>query len=474
MYGFSVDASVTDKDIYNENIISNIANTFTENNESISETNKTKQHNIQEYIHNLISTNTTDNSLETNISRNLELCNETDQTNDLTIGGIKLGGKFNKIEKSQINETTNTIKDEYEQYLEQVQNIVNNALDDKEFQTKVQSAFDNDNFDSAITENLNDTMSKKDTTTDSEATSDTTASFRARSLFNEPYQRNERFCLFACGELSFNYDKEKIRNIVHSDNVSNDTIRNVYELALVNDQEFVNKVSNAYNETKEILTKNNVTVTSVNNEIKRNLTSQHNTMTIDKIETTDTSEGNSLILAQANKSVSELAASSVVKSVTSLSNANDLRAIASDMIGLTADFSNSTTNENESKHNNSIVNEMMNKATATSTSTTSVFGSKKTKIVVACVIGVIIVVAIIAVLITKSIHANQRGKMEIEAKKEISERKLEQGFDVNVNDIGATSEITAKGEARAKEIAATGEAASKVTSAAVKSAVPIP
>ena len=109
MWGFSADGSVTDKDIYNENIISNIANTFTENNESISETNKTKQHNIQEYIHNLVSTNTTDNSLETNISRNLELCNETDQTNDLTIGGIKLGGKFNKIEKSQINETTNTI-----------------------------------------------------------------------------------------------------------------------------------------------------------------------------------------------------------------------------------------------------------------------------------------------------------------------------------------------------------------------------
>lgn len=471
-----ISASGSYVDSSTENVITNIANTFVDNEQKLSETNRTDQENIQQYIHNLVSNNTNSSALKTNISTNLELCNTVDQNHDLVIDGIDASGEFNTFKYEVVNETAEKIVDEYQKYMELVQDTVNNKLDDDEFMTKAENAIANGNIGEVITNDLNETMAKKENTLDSDVDAEGVSSFRARSLFNEPYKRIEKFCIFGCAKADIDIDIKKIKSKNEATNITNDNIRNVYELALVNDSKFVNEVTNAYNQTKNVLNENLTEVESIDKRLVNNQTTQKTSADLGHIDMSG--KGNVIDIKQVNQATSEIGAKSVINTITSFKATNDLRAIASDMIGVTADFGNTTSNKNETTHNNSIVNEIMNKETNSTTALHSAFGSKKTKIIVACVIGVIIVIAIIAILITKSVHANQRGKMEIDAKKEISERKLEQGFDVNVNDIGATSEITAKGEARAKEITATGEAASKVTSAAttaaVKSAIPIP
>lgn len=379
-----MDVDVDVKNTYSENIVENIQNSQLLNRTDNYNKQDTKLQNIKEYLTDLVHRTTNENEVSENVTRNMSTVGEVIQTNDLILENVKIEGASD-VNIEQINETTQKITKNFNQYRQEIIDTINQAVSNTEVVKEVEDAMEVGTFD----EYLNDLL----TEAEQKANQSSTSQVKSESF---KFERREHIL---STEVNVNNIHTKSRNT----NVSNELVENVCVASVISNTDLYNKISQAYNNTVETTMKIKREVNDVTNDKLESLIKQQNKLKISGLVITNDSKN--INISQINKTRSEIEAVALITNITNLTSKNYQDAIASDMLGITQNMK--TISESKGKTSSSAKG---SQGTDQVTGTTTELSKSRIASIIGTIAGVVIIV-VVAWILVKFLGKTPQGKV---------------------------------------------------------------
>lgn len=345
----------------------------------------TRQESIQNYIRNLVNRNQTSDEIEKNLKANIEAANDTLQENKLNLEFIDFSDSSD-ITIKQVNQNVADLVKSFEKFAEDLTKTINDGLQDTNLVSDVKTAMDNGNVTEFLHEMQNEAeaanaqATSQDTTQEAEGfqrNQRSTEGFRqGRHL--EPFDR-KKFVLYPhetyrkkerckakenwliggpnAKELPCECSNGKMRKegwalggVEATTNVSNksssefssqkELVENVAIASVIRNTSMYNEINQSFSQVIETIKETKVKMDEKINEKVTNQTVQRNEASI---TFSNSKNLKNITIEQVNEAKSSIEAATIIKTVTTMDTSNAVKAITSDMLGLTQDFT--TTNE---------------------------------------------------------------------------------------------------------------------------------
>lgn len=353
--------------------------------EDYEETN-TRQESIQNYIKNLVNRNQTSDEIEKNLKANIEAANDTLQENKLNLEFIDFSDSSD-ITIKQVNQNVATLVKSFEKFAEDLTKTINDGLQDTNLVSDVKTAMDNGN----LTEFLHDMQNEAEAANAQATTQDTNQEaegFR-RGRHLEPFDR-KKFVLYPhesyrkkerckakenwliggpkAKELPCECSNGKMRKegwalggVEATTNVSNknssefssqkELVENVAIASVIRNTSMYNEINQSFSQVVETIKETKVKVDEKIEEKVTNQTVQRNEASI---TFSNAKNLKNITIEQVNEAKSSIEAATIIKTVTTMDTSNTVKAITSDMLGLTQDFTTTNETKTETKATSSI------------------------------------------------------------------------------------------------------------------------
>lgn len=324
-----LNADVDVKNTNTENIVENIAKSDLLNRTENYDSSTVRQEAIKDYVTNLVNRNVDENELVDDIKNNINVAGKIEQVNSTVFKSMDIES-MDGFDITQSNTTAEEIANEYQSFRDSVSQTINKAVDQTDIVNEVENQMAAGTFDQF----LNDLIAKADQAANqSSDTGIDSQSFRRirRQRYSRPKPRKIRRERFGDLGVNINNITDKSRNT----NYNEELVQNVSIASVFSDQEMYDKLSNAYNKTVETVHSVKNAISNVSDNTISNAISQKNELVFEGISI---KEVTNFKLTQVNDAKSTVASVSIISDVLEMSNDNDLRAIASDMIDITQKF----------------------------------------------------------------------------------------------------------------------------------------
>lgn len=391
------------------------------------ETTNTRQESIQNYIKNLVNRNQTSDEIEQNLKANIEAANDTLQENKLNLEFINFSDSSD-ITIKQINQNVATLVKSFEKFAEQLTNTINDGLQDTKLVSDVKTAMDNGNVTEFFHEMQNQAEAGNAQATTQETNQEAEGFKHGRYL--EPFDRS-KFALYphesfggkkeSCKasdnwllgrpkEHPFDEKKEgwALGGVETTTNISNKTssefssqkelVENVAIASVIHNTSMYNEINQSFSQVIETIKETKVKVDEKIEDTSKNQTVQRNEASI---SFSNAKNLKNITIEQVNEAKSSIEAATIIKSVTTMDTSNTVKAITSDMLGLTQDF----TNKNETKTDTKDTTEVKQ----TSSQITAQTSSQVAKADGLSSIIMIIVIVIVGSIVLKMVMSNKTG-----------------------------------------------------------------
>ena len=424
--------------------------------EDYEETN-TRQESIQNYIKNLVNRNQTSDEIEKNLKANIEAANDTLQENKLNLEFIDFSDSSD-INIKQVNKNVAELLKSFEKFAEDLTKTINDGLQDTKLVTDVKTAMDNGN----ITEFLHDMQNQAEaanaqaTTQDTEQTAE---GFQRNQRSDEGFQCNQRSDEgFIQGRHLEAFDSKKFvlypheaykescqvkKNLLINEsakalpyecsckegwavggaevitNVSTKTssefssqkelVENVAIASVIRNTSMYNEINQSFSQVLETIKETKVKMDEKIEDKTKNQTVQRNEASI---TFSNAKNLKNITIEQVNEAKSSIEAATVIKAVTTMDTSNTVKAITSDMLGLTQDFTTTNETKAETKNTNAIKQSSSQITTQVSSQVAKADGLSS----IIMIIVVVIVLAIVAKTIMSGRGANASGGFGLFAK----------------------------------------------------------
>lgn len=428
LLGIEAHGTYVDHDV--ENIFKSVSRTCNSTTINKYNENNTKLDNIQEYVKNYVYNTQNSNSLKQNVENNLKNIAEVEQINDYVVKFINIDGNDNTFKVEQINEMATNIVAQYEALAQEAINAINDTVAKTDTVTEVQTAMDNGLFDEYIATCANNMATANKAVFDNDLTSDIKTTFR----------RIEHWLLPLVG-VNASIDIQKIKSKTNMEFLTEDFVTNVCTASLINNTEFFNKVSSAYNETLNTINSTVAEMKLQTDAINEAVSKQSSRIVMEE-GVTIKGDRNKVLIIQKNTAVADISACAVVKAIADVAATNTTGAIMADIIGITNDFSNKTENKTEMTSENTIWHENQSEAALKDViSVDHGASTKKTWFIVACIICVVLLIAGVIGAIFAGKRKNEKEIREMELKADVAKSAMQHGVTPNSINISATPNV---------------------------------
>ena len=405
--------------------------------EDYEETN-TRQQSIQNYVKNLVNRNQTKDEIEKNLQANIETANDTLQENKLNLQFIDFSDSED-IHIKQINQNVAQLVKSFEKFAEDFTKTVNDGLQDTKLVDDVQTAMDAGNITEFLHDMQNEAESASGQATSQDATQEA-ESFKRNQRYVEGFQRGRhieyfdqtKFVLYpheafgkkeACKakenwliggpnakELPCESSNRKegwalagaeIKTNVSTKNSSEfssqkELVENVAIASVIRNTSLYNEINQSFSQVLETIKETKVKVEEKIDDKTKNQTVQRNEASI---TFSNAKNLKNITIDQVNEAKSSIEAATVIKNITTMDTSNTIKAISSDMLGLTQDFTTTNETKTETKATSAIKQ--------TSSQITTQVSSQVAKD--NAISGVVMIIAIVLILgiITKTVMAGK-------------------------------------------------------------------
>lgn len=414
----------------------------------------TRQESIQNYIKNLVNRNQTSDEIEKNLKANIEAANDTLQENKLNLEFIDFSDSSD-ITIKQVNQNVATLVKSFEKFAEDLTKTINDGLQDTNLVSDVKTAMDNGN----VTEFLHEMQNEAEAANAQATTQDTnqeaegfqrnqrsTEGFRqGRRL--EPFDRN-KFVLYpheAYGkkerckakenwliggpnakELPCECSNGKMRKegwalggVEATTNISNKTssefssqkelVENVAIASVIRNTSMYNEINQSFSQVIETIKETKVKMDEKIDEKVTNQTVQRNEASITFSKSKNLKN---ITIEQVNEAKSSIEAATIIKTATTMDTSNTVKAITSDMLGLTQDF----TTTNETKTDTKAASVIKQSSSQITTQVSSQVAKADSISSVIMIIVIVLVVGIVSKTVMSGKGANTSGGFGLFAK----------------------------------------------------------
>lgn len=408
----------------------------------------TRQESIQNYIKNLVNRNQTSDEIEKNLKANIEAANDTLQENKLNLEFIDFSDSSD-ITIKQVNQNVATLVKSFEKFAEDLTKTINDGLQDTNLVSDVKTAMDNGN----VTEFLHEMQNEAETANAQATTQDTTQEaegFQRNQRGTEGFRQGRRleafdrkkFVLYpheAYGKkenwlIGSPYVKElpcecshgKMRKegwalggVEATTNISNKTssefssqkelVENVAIASVIRNTSMYNEINQSFSQVIETIKETKVKMDEKIDEKVTNQTVQRNEASITFSKSKNLKN---ITIEQVNEAKSSIEAATIIKSVTTMDTSNAVKAITSDMLGLTQDF----TTTNDTKADTKATSVIKQSSSQITTQVSSQVAKADSISSVIMIIVIVLVVGIVSKTVMSGKGANTSGGFGLFAK----------------------------------------------------------
>ena len=351
----------------------------------------TRQESIQNYIKNLVNRNQTSDEIEKNLKANIEAANDTLQENKLNLEFIDFSDSSD-ITIKQVNQNVADLVKSFEKFAEDLTKTINDGLQDTNLVSDVKTAMDNGN----VTEFLHEMQNEAEAANAQATSQDTTQEaegFQRNGFYQgrhlEPFDR-KKFVLYPhetyrkkerckakenwliggpnAKELPCECSNGKMRKegwalggVEATTNVSNKTssefssqkelVENVAIASVIRNTSMYNEINQSFSQVIETIKETKVKMDEKIDEKVTNQTVQRNDASI---TFSNSKNLKNITIEQVNEAKSSIEAATIIKTVTTMDTSNAVKAITSDMLGLTQDFTTTNETKTDTKATSSI------------------------------------------------------------------------------------------------------------------------
>lgn len=326
------------------------------------EENNTRQESIQNYIKNLVNRNQTSDEIEKNLKANIEAANDTLQENKLNLEFIDFSDSSD-ITIKQVNQNVATLVKSFEKFAEDLTKTINDGLQDTNLVSDVKTAMDNGNITEFLHEMQNEAEAANAQATTQDTSQEAEGFKQGRRL--EPFDR-KKFVLYPhetygkknwliggsceCSNGKMRKEGWALGGVEATTNISNKTssefssqkelVENVAIASVIRNTSMYNEINQSFSQVIETIKETKVKMDEKIDEKATNQTVQRNEASITFSKSKNLKN---ITIEQVNEAKSSIEAATIIKTVTTMDASNTVKAITSDMLGLTQDFT--TTNE---------------------------------------------------------------------------------------------------------------------------------
>lgn len=200
------------------------------------------------------------------------------------------------------------------------------------------------------------------------------------------YQR-EKFCLFGCVDV----------NASVSNNSQTSNATNIDLQTNIQTQDIYKKIETAYDKTVETITKISETINETTNSIAAASSIQSNEIIIETPEDTCKMNIRNLTIEQKNKLEQNVELTTAIKSINTLTNDTEVKAIMCDMMGLTQ--SSETTQDSKTETKQTTKQDLKNKQATDQTAQTASFSVGESWVII---VIIVLIVAVIGFILFKA------------------------------------------------------------------------
>ena len=341
----------------------------------------TRQESIQNYIRNLVNRNQTSDEIEKNLKANIEAANDTLQENKLNLEFIDFSDSSD-ITIKQVNQNVADLVKSFEKFAEDLTKTINDGLQDTNLVSDVKTAMDNGNVTEFLHEMQNEAEAANAQATTQDTTQEAEGFRQGRHL--EPFDR-KKFVLYPhetyrkkeickakenwliggpnAKELPCECSNGKMRKegwalggVEATTNVSNKTssefssqkelVENVAIASVIRNTSMYNEINQSFSQVIETIKETKVKMDEKINEKVTNQTVQRNEASITFSKSKNLKN---ITIEQVNEAKSSIEAATIIKTVTTMDTSNAVKAITSDMLGLTQDFTTTSETKTDTK-----------------------------------------------------------------------------------------------------------------------------
>lgn len=326
------------------------------------EENNTRQESIQNYIKNLVNRNQTSDEIEKNLKANIEAANDTLQENKLNLEFIDFSDSSD-ITIKQVNQNVATLVKSFEKFAEDLTKTINDGLQDTNLVSDVKTAMDNGNITEFLHEMQNEAEAANAQATTQDTSQEAEGFKQGRRL--EPFDR-KKFVLYPhetygkknwliggsceCSNGKMRKEGWALGGVEATTNISNKTssefssqkelVEDVAIASVIRNTSMYNEINQSFSQVIETIKETKVKMDEKIDEKATNQTVQRNEASITFSKSKNLKN---ITIEQVNEAKSSIEAATIIKTVTTMDASNTVKAITSDMLGLTQDFT--TTNE---------------------------------------------------------------------------------------------------------------------------------
>ena len=424
----------------------------------------TRQESIQNYIKNLVNRNQTSDEIEKNLKANIEAANDTLQENKLNLEFIDFSDSSD-ITIKQVNQNVATLVKSFEKFAEDLTKTINDGLQDTNLVSDVKTAMDNGN----VTEFLHEMQNEAEAANAQATTQDTNQEaegFQRNQRGTEGFQRNQRgtegfrqgrrleafdrkkFVLYPheaygkkerckakenwliggpnskelpCECLNGKMRKEgwALGGVEATTNISNKTssefssqkelVENVAIASVIRNTSMYNEINQSFSQVIETIKETKVKMDEKIDEKVTNQTVQRNEASITFSKSKNLKN---ITIEQVNEAKSSIEAATIIKTATTMDTSNTVKAITSDMLGLTQDF----TTTNETKADTKATSVIKQSSSQITTQVSSQVAKADSISSVIMIIVIVLVVGIVSKTVMSGKGANTSGGFGLFAK----------------------------------------------------------
>ena len=404
----------------------------------------TRQESIQNYIKNLVNRNQTSDEIEKNLKANIEAANDTLQENKLNLEFIDFSDSSD-ITIKQVNQNVATLVKSFEKFAEDLTKTINDGLQDTKLVSDVKTAMDNGNVTEFLHEMQNEAEAANAQATTQDTNQETEGFRQGRHL--EPFDR-KKFVLYpheAYGkkerckakenwliggpntkELPCECSNGKMRKegwalggVEATTNISNKTssefssqkelVENVAIASVIRNTSMYNEINQSFSQVIETIKETKVKMDEKIDEKVTNQTVQRNEASITFSKSKNLKN---ITIEQVNEAKSSIEAATIIKTATTMDTSNTVKAITSDMLGLTQDF----TTTNETKTDTKAASVIKQSSSQITTQVSSQVAKADSISSVIMIIVIVLVVGIVSKTVMSGKGANTSGGFGLFAK----------------------------------------------------------
>lgn len=404
----------------------------------------TRQESIQNYIKNLVNRNQTSDEIEKNLKANIEAANDTLQENKLNLEFIDFSDSSD-ITIKQVNQNVATLVKSFEKFAEDLTKTINDGLQDTKLVSDVKTAMDNGNVTEFLHEMQNEAEAANAQATTQDTNQEAEGFRQGRHL--EAFDR-KKFVLYpheAYGKSGRCKAKEnwliggpnakelprecsygKMRKegwalggVEATTNISNKTssefssqkelVENVAIASVIRNTSMYNEINQSFSQVIETIKETKVKMNEKIDEKVTNQTVQRNEASITFSKSKNLKN---ITIEQVNEAKSSIEAATIIKTATTMDTSNTVKAITSDMLGLTQDF----TTTNETKTDTKATSVIKQSSSQITTQVSSQVAKADSISSVIMIIVIVLVVGIVSKTVMSGKGANTSGGFGLFAK----------------------------------------------------------